>query len=54
MDRLIWVHGAQEMVRISLTKVSKGQRAESTLNSSRVIRREAGVTPARGESPSLG
>lgn len=53
MDRLIWVHGAQEMVRISLTKVSKGQRAEATRNSSRVVRREVGVTPVREKSPSL-
>lgn len=53
MDQLVWVHGAQEMVSISLNKVSKGQRAEATRNSSRVVRREAGVTPVRGKSPSL-
>lgn len=52
-DQLILAHGAQEMVRIIPTKVSKGQRAGASFNSPRVVRREAGIPSARGNIPSL-
>lgn len=50
-DRLIWAHGAQEMVRIGSSKVSKGHRVGASFNPPRVVRREAGVTfSERGNS----
>lgn len=52
-DRLIWAHGAQARARISSIKVSEGQRAGASFNSPRVVRREAGITSARGKIPLL-